>query len=142
MANGLSRSLRGSRRSGVSSIVVWAASLSLYPVVMDCGNGMLAPRKRTVSLLCALACALSLIRLTHASVRSFYQASSNRHRRAPKLERRHYESRGRDRFLSDSYLFFLTLGLIASVLPLGPHDEVQTKTRLSVTRETDTKCGS
>ena len=63
MANGLSRSLRGSRRSGVSSIV-WAASLSLYPVVMDCGNGMLAPRKRTVSLLCALA----LIKLTHASV--------------------------------------------------------------------------
>ena len=39
---------------------------------------MLAPRKRTVSLLCALA----LIKLTHASVArtSFYQASSNRHR--------------------------------------------------------------
>ena len=105
MAKGLSRSLRlrGSLRSGVSSIGVWAASLSLYPVVMDCGNGMLAPRKRTVSLLCALA----LIKLTHASVArtSFYQASSNRHRRAPKLERRHYESRGRDRYLSDSYLF-------------------------------------
>ena len=66
MANGESRSLRlrGSFRSGVSSIGVWAASLSLYPVVMDCGNGMLAPRKRTVSLLCALA----LIKLTHASV--------------------------------------------------------------------------
>ena len=105
MAKGLSRSLRvrGSLRSGVSSIGVWAASLSLYPVVMDCGNGMLAPRKRTVSLLCALA----LIKLTHASVArtSFYQASSNRHRRAPKLGRRHYESRGRDRYLSDSYLF-------------------------------------
>ena len=109
MAKGLSRSLRlrGSLRSGVSSIGVWAASLSLYPVVMDCGNGMLAPRKRTVSLLCALACALALIKLTHASVArtSFYQASSNRHRRAPKLGRRHYESRGRDRYLSDSYLF-------------------------------------
>ena len=32
MAKGLSRSLRGSRRSGVSSIGVWAAS---YPVVCD-----------------------------------------------------------------------------------------------------------
>ena len=51
---------------------MWAASLSLYPVVMDCGKGMLAPQ-----------CALALIKLTHASARtSFYQASSNRHRRA------------------------------------------------------------
>ena len=83
-------------------------------ISLSCRDGLwerLAPRKRTVSLLCALA----LIKLTHASVArtSFYQASSNRHRRAPKLERRHYESRGRDRFLSDRYLFFLTLLLVS-----------------------------